>query len=436
MTESIWHKEECSPGRHYMLGGDPYVKYDDQEAIIASIIEGLRQFIHAEPAVRLTLDSPKCDPERANLAIPFESDQEIILSNFAKMIYQSLMGYYISAPTKTSHFGISNLILEGEHNSLLRREMEKLISQFQTRNDMAGRLLQNITLVGKFAVPTPGETFLLDTIKQGLDIHVGYRIFATGENVNCTQIFLPIQAGAEIIDQIYYNIERILHHSFVAYDETGDSYLKVTDNLIFKDLGELLKRAKTKELTRNKILNNLQFDTITRRDAEEEVPLMLGDRLYDMLNHIQDTKLKEATDRSRDLYASCLQSTAELAQGRLLKTEAKPRIAVSPAPQPSMEAPIAPAEGQPVATAPTAGTPQAEAPQAGAPPARPFRRRPAGGNVPGRRKFQKVELTEDELAAGSVQVPEPPKERTRVPTPKRARRITRIRPEEVGTPKK
>jgi hypothetical protein len=428
MTESIWHKEECGPGRHYMLGGDPYVKYDDQETITASIVEGLRKFIHAEPAVRLTLDSPKCDSERANLAIPFESDHEIILNNFAKMIYQSLIGYYISAPTKTSHFGITNLLLEGEHNSLLRREMEKLISQFQTRNDMAGRLLQNITLVGKHAVPKPGDTYLMETIKQGLDIHVGYRIFSTGENVNCSQIFLPIQAGSEIIDQIYYNIERILHHSFVAYDETGDGYLKVTDNLIFKDLAQLLQRAKTKELTRNKILNNLQFDTVTKRDVEEAPKMLLGDRLYDVLNHIQDTKLKEATDRSRDLYTACLHSTAELAQGRLTRTEAKIEIE---APEPSIEAKEAPTVQA------TPGMPPAETHQADAAPARPFKRRaPGGGDASKRRKFQKVELTQDELAAGSVQVPEPPKERTRVPSPKRARRITRIRPNEVGTPAK
>ncbi len=111
-----------------MLGKDPYIKYDDKDVIIASIIEGLKQFIHADTSVRLTMDSTKSDAERAILAIPFESDQDIILLNFAKIIYQSLMGYYISAAPKTTHFGIANMLLEGNTNSLLRREMEKLIA--------------------------------------------------------------------------------------------------------------------------------------------------------------------------------------------------------------------------------------------------------------------------------------------------------------------
>ena len=118
MTESIWQKEECSPGRSYMLGKDPYIKYEDQETIISTIVEGLREFIHAEPAVRLTLDSPISDSERAVLAIPFETDQDVILLNFAKVLYQSLMGYYFSAVPQSTHFGITNMLFEGNVNSI------------------------------------------------------------------------------------------------------------------------------------------------------------------------------------------------------------------------------------------------------------------------------------------------------------------------------
>ncbi len=433
MTETTWQKEECNPGRDYMLGKNPYVKYDDHEVIIATIVDGLRKFIHAEPAVRLTLDAENSDPERAILAIPFESDQESILQNFARMIYQSVMGYYISASPKTSHFGISNLLLEGNQNSLLRREMEKLITQFQSRNDMAGRLIQNVTLVGKYAVPEPGETFLSETIKKGLDIHVGYRIHATGENVNCTQIFLPIQTGSEIINQIYYNIERVLHHSFVSYDENGEGYLKITDTLIFKDLAELLKRSKVKELTRNKILNNLQFDTITKQESEEEKKQLIGDRLYDMLNHIQDTKLKEATDRSRDLYTANIKSTVGISQTQIDQTRAAQIPERSSVAQDvSAEMPVA-VETAPVAAQSATGQIAKTKPT----PARSFKRRsrPETGSS-SRRKFQKIELTQDELSQGNVQVPEPPKENLRVPTPRKPRRITRIRPEEVGAPGK
>ncbi len=412
MTESIWQHESCSPGRSYMLGKETYVKYDDEVAIISKIVEGLREFIHAEPAARLTLDSPKSNPERAILAIPFESDQEVILFNFAKVIYQSLMGYYISAAPRTSHFGISNLVLEGNYNSLLRREMEKLITHFQIRHDMAGRLLQNVGIQGKHSVPEAGKTFLAETIQKGLDIHVGYRIFATGESVNCSQIFLPLQTGDEIINQIYYNIERILHHNFVTYDECGEKYLNITETLIYSDLGELIKRSKNKELTRNKILNNLQFDIVSRKDPEIPQEQYIGDRLYDVLNHIQDTKLKEATDRSRDLYTACVSSTTNLIQDQLQYPKPKVRIEES----------TIKAEGQlPIS--------QDYADSTGMPPARKFQRRTSGGEKVKRKKFQKITLSEEELSFGKVQVPSPPQEDMRVPSPKKERRIIRRQPD-------
>ena len=422
MTESIWHKEECGPGRSYMLGKDPYIKYEDRETIISTIVNGLREVIHSEPAVRLSLDSPKSDAERAILAIPFETDQEVILLNLAKVLYQSFMGYYFSAVPKTSHFGITNMLFEGNVNSALRREVESFIAQLQTRPDMAGRILRDVTLVGKNPVPKSGDVFLSDTVKQGLDIHVGYRIYVTGESVNCVQIFLPVQTGAEIIDQIYFNIERMLHHNFITYDENGEGYLKVTDTLIFKELTELLKRSRTKEFTRNKILNNLQFDTVSKRDDEEEKKLLIGDRLYDVLNHIQDTKLQEATDRSRDLYTAMMRNSSQFAQPQFESVRARGAISQTPVPVPDGGDQSG---GQGPAPHPSADS--------GAPPARSFKRRaPAGAGGSTRRKFQKVDLTQDELEVANVQVPEPPDKGSRVPSPRRGRRITRIRPEEVG----
>jgi hypothetical protein len=217
------------------------------------------------------------------------------------------MGYYISAEPKTSHFGISNLVLEGNLNSLLKREMEKLLVQIQERPDMAGRLLANVELSSNVPVPEPGDIFLADTIRKGLDIHIGYRIFITGTDINYTKIFIPLTAGKEIIDLIYYNLEQILHHNFIAYDESGDRYLSVSETLIFKDLEATLKRAKSKEMTRNKILNNLQFNTIEKHKLAPELEMLAGDSLYDFLNHIQDTKLQQATEQSRELYVSYLQ---------------------------------------------------------------------------------------------------------------------------------
>jgi len=313
MTETIWQRETCSPGREYMLGSDPYIKYDDKQDIIAKLTANLSEFIHAEPAVRITLDAPTANSSRTILAIPFESDQDKILVNFASIIYQTLMGYYISAEPKSSHFGIANLTLEGNTTSLLRREMEKLIDHFQNRSDIAGRLLKDVNITGKYQVPEPGDVFLSDTIKKGLDIHVGYRIFALGESVNCTRIFLPLNAGQDIINHVYYNIERILHQNFITYDENSEEYLKITESLVFKELESLIKRSQSKDMTRKKIINNLQFNTVFTPQVEtsDATQVEFHDKLYDLLNQIQDEKYKSVVQNSRDLYASFLQQNSD-----------------------------------------------------------------------------------------------------------------------------
>ncbi len=312
MSESIWQRSDCSPGRAYMLGKDPYVKFDDQETIIEAIKENLRNFLNIKTAVRLTLDTELSNPERTILAIPFQSGYEQILANFAQLLYQSVLGYYISAEPRSSHFGIANLLLEGKLSSLYKRETEKLLAQLQDRPDMAGRLLSNIELVSKVPVPKPGDIFLSDTIKKGLDIHIGLRIFIAGSDINYTKVFLPFEGGQDIIDHVYYNLEQILHHNFITYDETGAGYLSISETLIFKDLEATLQRAKSKEITRNKILNNLQFNTIEKKNITPELEMLDGDSLHDLLNQIQDTKLQKATEQSKDLYVSYLREAAHV----------------------------------------------------------------------------------------------------------------------------
>lgn len=389
MSESIWQRSECSPGRAYMLGADPYVKFDDQEALVTVIKENLRNFLDIKTAVRLTLDSELSNPERAILAIPFQSGDEQILTNFANILYQSAIGYYNSADPQSSHFGIANLLLEGKLNSFYKRETEKLMSQLQDRADMAGRLLRNVEMTSKVPVPKPGDIFLAETIRKGLDIHIGFRIFVSGSDINYTKVFLPIEAGRDIIDLVYYNLEQILHHNFITYDETGDRYLSINETLVFKDLEATLKRAKSKEITRSKILNNLQFNTIEKSKLTPELEMLAGDNLHDLLNQIQDTKLQQATKESRELYASYLQETAhaikEISAEAGLKNESD-------------------SNGE------AAGT---------AEPTRPVRRTRAGSapdraNVPGRGVNP---------SQGRVQVPRPPDENRRVPAPGRSESI-------------
>ncbi|MDH5559889.1 MAG: hypothetical protein OEY59_03450 [Deltaproteobacteria bacterium] len=312
MAPSIWHRESCGPGREYMLGKDIHTKYENEEQIVSTILEGLREFVKSEPAVRISLDTPKSNSERAILAIPLAADEDTILLNFAILFYHTLMGYYFSGDPKSSHFGITNLLIEGKMNSLLRRELEKLFYQFQTRPDMAGRLLKNVKLVPKKAVPKPGKSIMIETIRAGIDIHVGYRIHALGDNINHGQIFIPMVVGEEIIEQIYFNLEQMLHVNFVTYDETGDGYLTLSDTLIFRELENILVRARDKVNTRKKVLNNIQFNTIFTKNPELEHGIPLGDDFYDQINNIQDEKIKAASESSNRLYASYLLKTTAI----------------------------------------------------------------------------------------------------------------------------
>lgn len=333
MNGSPWHRESCKPGREYQLAANIHIKYDDQERIISRIIDALKQYIKVDAAVRLNVDTPLSEPARAILAIPFDADIELILSNFASTIFQSLMGYYISADPKTSHFGIANSLIEGDINSLVRREIEKLFQQFRTRDDMAGRLLRNVRLVAD-NIPEAGSIYFTETLQKGLDIHIGYRLIAFGDNLMSSQMFIPITAGKELIDMVYYNLEQIIHHNFVAYDEAGDNYLKVTDVLIYKELVSLIERAKKKENTRKKILNNLQFTTVFTEDPVQLYGAKIGDALYDTINRVQQDKLSASSDRSRELFATCMIRATEITTSGIdvdtLEFEEKPTHVPAP----------------------------------------------------------------------------------------------------------
>lgn len=311
MSESIWHRESCNPGREYQLARNIHIKYDDQDTIISRIVEALKQYVSVEAAVRLVIDTELCSPERAVIAVPFEANEDLIMANFAATMYHSLMGYYVSGEPKSSHFGLSNLVIEGQVNSLVRRELEKLFTQFQSRDDIAGRLLRNV----KFDIedaPASGDNYMQETLKKGLDIELGFRLVAYGPQINAGTIFVPVTDGAGIVDRVYYNLEQIIHQNFVAYDESGDDYLKVTDTLIFKELSQILSRAKSKENTRKKILDNLVFSTIFTEDPTQLHGALIGDSLYDTINKIQEEKLQEASQRSRELFASCMIRSAEM----------------------------------------------------------------------------------------------------------------------------
>jgi len=312
MNNTLWHTESCGEGRQYMLGHETAnIAYPDPDSIIAKIEEGIRPYLFAEPAIRLTLDCDAANPERVVLSIPCESDYDTIIRNFAQSIYASIMGYYASAEPKSSHFGISHSILDGQFNSLLRREIERHFHQIRSRPEMAAMMLQGVEIKVDLPEIDREQNQLTEVLAKGLNIYVGYRIHAFGELINNAQMFVPVEGGQEIIDLVYYNLEQLINQNFLSYDESGDRYLEISDTLVYKELGSVLQRSRLKENTRKKILNNLAFNRIQFDPAQE--PEGHGDSLYDSLNHIQGAKLKATTVASSKLYASVMNKAASMA---------------------------------------------------------------------------------------------------------------------------
>ncbi len=136
-------------------------------------------------------------------------------------------------------------------------------------------------------------------------------MFTYGEGINRVTMFLPIKEGKEAIDRIYYNIEHIIHQNLVAYDETHDHYLPVSEELVLRELEGVLRRSRQKGNTRKKIINGLTMNTVLMEDPTMIHHISLADLYYDKLNRID--LLDEAAARSRDMINAELIRSAELA---------------------------------------------------------------------------------------------------------------------------
>ena len=246
--------------RPYMLRKDIYIKYQNKREILNNIKKGLSEFVFAGPAVRFVLNNKKSNSVRTILGLPFPTQRSKLLDNFAALIYHPIMGYYVQGDIQTSHSGISSLLIEGNLRNLLRRETENLIDLAYKRGDVAGRVLKSIEINESARRVRIGSSFVNETIRDGLEIHIGYRIFTRGEGVNPTRIFIPIAGSNNVVNQIFKNLEEMLQHTFSTYDEIGTKPLVLTESLIFKDLESILERSKEKDYTRKKILQKLVFD--------------------------------------------------------------------------------------------------------------------------------------------------------------------------------
>lgn len=301
--ESPFYRKFCGNGRSYALGKEIYTRYTGTSKIKKHIKENIRNYIFVDSAVRITVDSQDSEPERLIISTPFHVNDDRIVTNLAELIFLNLQSYYLTADPKINHYGVSNTILEGFDSSGLRRELELICHRVSSRVDIAGRVLQGINFEESEIIPEKKFVFS-EVIQQRIDIHMGYRIVLYGPRVNSQSFFVPILIDSlGVIDKIYRNLEMILHHNFVSYDDLAEhGYLRLSNNLIMKELLALLRRAKNKENVRKKIINGIKFSTVMTNDPLKRYGELAGDYINDTINQIDNKSLMEASDRSRALY--------------------------------------------------------------------------------------------------------------------------------------
>ncbi len=308
--KSQFSRDFCRDGRAYLLGRDLYKRYTATDKIIKTIKENIRGYIFVDASVRITLDSNHSDPERAIFSLPCNADDSGIVGNLADMIYTNMQAYYGIADPRIKHYGIANTIMEGFDSSGLRRELELVCKRVATRPDIASKVIKNIEFEAD-KLPHTKEFMFSDVFKEHLDIHLGYRILLYGEKMNPTSFFIPVSGGAMIIQQIYYNMEILLHHNLVAYDEIAEQgYLRLSDSLLLKEVAALLKRIKNKENVRKKLINNIKFSTVVTDDPVKKYGEVAGDYVWDTVNQIDSPALIDASDRSKALYDTLAIRTA------------------------------------------------------------------------------------------------------------------------------
>lgn len=310
MTEALeWHTTPKSPGRLYQCANDLVPRYEEVQPIVDRIRANLKNFVHLETTVQLLLDDPSTNPTTTTVSVPFEGDFEKIYENLGLIIFQQAWGYYLSADPKGTHHGLTNLVFDGNETSLIRREAEKFLNMLNTRNDLAFRVMKDFHMACEMD-EFPRDIYFRESTNKFLDIHLGVRMYTHGEGINRTTVFLPIPVGKEAIDRIYYNLETIIINNLVAFDETHDHYLPVSEELLRREMESLLTRAKKNGNTRKKIVHGLTMDTVLLEDPTMIHHINLADLYYDKINRID--LLDEASARSRELYNVNLIRGAEI----------------------------------------------------------------------------------------------------------------------------
>jgi hypothetical protein len=310
MSEQMEFHTTHSPGRLYQCPQDLIPRYEEVQHIVDRIRGNLKAFLQLETSVRLLLDGERVNPTTSVISVPFEGDQDKIYENLGLIIFQQLWGYYLGADPKGTHHGLTNLVFDGNETAMLRRETEKFLRILPTRNDLAHRVMSGYHMACEMPA-FERDVYMKETTERNMDIHLGVRMYTFGEGVNRVQMFLPIKEGKEAIDRIYYNIEHIIHQNLVAFDETHDHYLPVSEELVLRELEGVLQRARRKGNTRKKIINGLTMNTVLMEDPTMIHHISLADLYYDKLNRID--LLDEAASRSVDMFNTNLIRSTEIA---------------------------------------------------------------------------------------------------------------------------
>ena len=316
------------------------IRFEEPEPIILKIVKDLKAIISIDTVVRLVMDSDKVNDNAGMLTLPFQIDSNIVYHNIAKLLHDSFIAYYLSSDPKTSHFGLAISTLGGEASSLLCREAERLIQLAENRNDIAGQFIHGVEFSVESTETPPLSPVFNETLVKGLDIHLGLDICIYGASLNYNRIFIPIQTGGKIIEKIYSNLEQLIQHNLVTYDEVNDNHLKISETLIFKELEKIVNRLPYKINTRRKLLANLKANTVylgrtaddyqfnliyeqqptsEKDDTEKQSPLP-GSKIDEMnlvgneISVSPDIKKKQVANRSMKSYGAFLENLKEISQ--------------------------------------------------------------------------------------------------------------------------
>jgi hypothetical protein len=318
-TDSTLHLSKRGAGRFYYCPPDLVLKYSEVNEFVARIAGNLKNFLQLESSVRLLMDSDLTNPTTSVISVPFTGDNERIYFNLARLIYDQLWAYYIAADPKGTHHGLTNLVMEGNETSLIRREVEKLLQLLTYRTDLAARVMVGYRMDCEVP-PLNRDSYMRETVQNNMDVELGIRMFTYGEGVNRLTVFVPYGEKTDAaIDRIYYNMEHMIHQNLVAYDELHDHYLPVSTELVLRELEASLVRARQKGNTRKKIINGLKLHPVMLQDPSDIYSISLADLYYDKINRID--LLEEAAQRSRELFSTALIRSSEITQDAGVKVD-------------------------------------------------------------------------------------------------------------------